>query len=229
MDLSSAYDSAAAHTPTHPVSVAVPPMLTGRNRLTCAFRPFLALPHILFVGGPAVVAVSCVWQSSGRPDAQWSLGTGVLGAVASVVALIAWFSIVITGFMPSGLWNLSAYYLRWRVRAVAYLALLRDEYPPFGDEPYPAELLLAAPDAPRNRLSVAFRLILALPHLVVLWALGIVWAVVTLIIWVSILIDGSCPPSLYRFSLGALRWSTRVEAYVLLLHDEYPPFAFDNT
>jgi len=128
---------------------------------------------------------------------------------------------------PEGLWNLAAMYVRWRVRAVAYLMLLRDEYPPFGDGPYAAELTLARPDTPRDRLTVAFRIFLALPHLIVLWFLGIAWAITTLVAWVAILFTGNYPPRLHHFAVGVLRWSTRVEVYVLLLRDEYPPFALE--
>jgi hypothetical protein len=35
---------------------------------------------------------------------------------------------------------------------------------------------------------------------------------------------GSYPEELYRFGVGVLRWNIRVEAYLLLLHDDYPPF-----
>ncbi|HWK90473.1 MAG TPA: DUF4389 domain-containing protein, partial [Longimicrobium sp.] len=101
------------------------------------------------------------------------------------------------------------------------------EYPPFGDEPYPAELVVDVPDAPRDRASVAFRIFLAIPHLVALWALGIAWCLVTFIAWLAILFTGEHPDGLYQFSLGVLRWNTRVEAYLLLLHDEYPPFSLD--
>ena len=71
------------------------------------------------------------------------------------------------------------------VRAVAYLTLQRDEYPPFGDESYPAGLVLSAPTRSRDRLTVAFRPILAIPHFILLWFLGIAWGVTTLIAWVS--------------------------------------------
>jgi hypothetical protein len=141
------------------------------------------------------------------------------------VTIIAWFSIVFTGRMPAGLWNFSAFYLRWRVRAVAYTALLRDEYPPFGDDPYFAEAAL--PDAPpvRNRVTVAFRLILAIPHVILVWLLGIAWFFTSLFAWFAILLTGAYPKGLYEFAVGVLRWSTNVEAYLLLLHDEYPPFS----
>lgn len=214
-----------AHIAHHPVDVSVLPELTERNRLTCAFRPILAIPHLLLVGGPIAFALTFVWDPDGDTSTGWGAGGGVLGAVAAVVAVLAWFAIVFTGRSPAGLWNLAAFYVRWRVRAVAYLALLRDEYPPFGDADYPAALTLAPPLARRDRLTVAFRLVLALPHIVLVCFLGVAWAVTTIIAWVSILFTGKFPASLYAFGIGVMRWSTRVEAYLLLLHDEYPPFS----
>jgi hypothetical protein len=212
-------------TATHPVRLHVTPALTGRDRLTTAFRPILAIPHLLLVGGP--IAAFITWSSNdGRAD--HSVGAaGVLGAVAFVCALIAWFAIVFTGRAPDGLWRLSAFYLRWRVRSSAYVALLRDEYPPFGDAPYPAEVDLPLPLEPRNRLTVAFRPILALPQLLVVWLLGVAWGVVSIVAWFAILFTGRHPATLYEFSVGALRWTTRVEAYLLLLTDDYPPFTLD--
>ena len=38
---------------------------------------------------------------------------------------------------------------------------------------------------------------------------------------------GDYPALLYEFAVGVLRWNTRVEAYFLLLRDEYPPFSLD--
>jgi hypothetical protein len=209
-----------------PVDVGVDPALADRDRVTCAFRLVLAIPHLLLVGGPIALAV--MW--AGRPEGQdlgWQGSGGVLGAVALVAALLSWFAIVFTGRQPAGLWNLGALYLRWRVRAVAYTALLRDEYPPFGDGPYPAYVELAPPVGPRNRVTTAFRLVLAVPHVVAVWLLGIAWAFTTIAAWFTILFTGRYPPGLYRFGVGVLRWNTRVEAYVLLLDDAYPPFSLD--
>jgi uncharacterized protein DUF4389 len=213
------------YNPADLVDVDVTPVLTGRNRLTCAFRPILAIPHILLVGGPIAFAGSWILGSGDRTRAEWGAGTGVLGAVASVVAVIAWFAILFTGRFPDGLWSLAAFYLRWRVRAIAYLTLLRDEYPPFGDEPYPAELILPRPTEPRNKLTVAFRIFLAIPQFIAVAFLGMAWGVTTIIAWFSILFTGNYPRGLYDFGVGVLRWTTRVEAYVLLLRDEYPPFS----
>ena len=221
----STFASAAGVETTYPVQVHVDPALDGRDRLTTAFRLLLAIPHLLLVGGPIAGAFSWTWSGDQRQSYQWGAGGGVLGAVAGVVAVIAWFAILFTGRHPEGLWNLVSFYLRWRVRAVAYTALLRDEYPPFGDGPYPVTLELRKPELARNRWSVAFRLILAIPHLVAVWALGIAWAFTSIVAWFAILFTGRYPESLYHFAVGVLRWSTRVEAYLLLLHDEYPPFS----
>jgi Domain of unknown function (DUF4389) len=211
------------HASTHPVDVHVPPAIGGRDRLTTAFRVILAFPHLLLVGAPAAFALS--WGSIGH-QAGWS-GGGVLGAVAAICALIAWFAIVFGGRYPDGLRALALLYLRWRVRAVAYTALLRDEYPPFGDDVYPAELAIDVPETPRDRVSVAFRLVLAIPHLLCVWLLGVAWCVATMVAWFAILLTGRYPEGLYPFSVGVLRWNTRVEAYLLLLHDEYPPFSLE--
>ena len=115
--------------------------------------------------------------------------------------------------------------MRWRVRAIAYAALLRDEYPPFGEDSYPVTLEMDRPEAPRDRLTVAFRLILSTPHLVIIWALGVAWAFTTVVAWFAIVFTGRYPAGFYGFAVGVLRWTTRVEAYLLLLHDEYPPFS----
>lgn len=208
---------------TYPVTVNVRPAMEGRNRLTTAFRFFLAIPHLILVGGPIAVITSIGWSTEGGWNLEFG-STGLLGFVAWCAAILAWFAIVFTGAHPASLWKLGAFYLRWRVRATAYLMLLRDEYPPFGDGEYPAELGLAMPEGGRDRVTVAFRFFLALPHLVVLWLLSIVWAFTTAIAWIAILVTGRYPETLYGFAIGVLAWAVRVEAYMLLLCDEYPPF-----
>lgn len=215
---------AAGHA-AHPVSVHVDLVSGSRNRLTVAFRLILAIPHLALVGAP--VAASWVWSemTEGITQHDWLAGGGVLGAVACVSALIAWFAILFTGRYPEGMRSLATLYLRWRVRASAYVALLSDVYPPFGDDNYPATLELAPPPDERNRVLVAFRPILVIPQAIVLGLLGVAWVVTTIIAWFAILLTGEYPPGLYRFGVDVLQYTTRVEAYMLLLHDEYPPFS----
>lgn len=209
---------------THPVGVIVRPALEQRNRLTSAFRFFLAIPHMILVGGPVAAGSTVGWQMQDGLHWGWGSSGGLLGAVAACVAVIAWFAILFTARYPAGLWNLAAYYLRWRVRAIVYMTLLRDEYPPFGDDEYPAELVLTMPEPPRNRLTVLFRFFLALPHLFILGLLSLAWGLTTAIAWLLILFTGRYPETLYGFAIGVLAWDTRVSAYMLLLRDEYPPF-----
>ena len=212
----------------HPAGVVVQPALTGRNRLTVAFRLILAFPHFLLVGAPVAAAWGWTEVSDGLTSNDWTIGGGVLGAVAVVCAMIAWFAILFTGRCPDGLRALTLYYLRWRVRASAYAALLRDEYPPFGDASYPARLVVDPAAPTRNRLSVAFRPILIIPQVIMVWVLGIAWGFVTVVAWFAVLFTGAYPRGLYRFATDVLQWTTRVEAYALLVHDDYPPFGFHD-
>jgi hypothetical protein len=207
----------------YPVTLEVRPALEGRRRLTAFFRFFLALPHIFLVGGPVAIMSSVGWGT----DGGWTVGGGsggLLGFVAVCAAIIAWFVLVFTARHPDALWRVGVWYLRWRVRAIAYVTLLRDEYPPFGDGEYPVTLAVPRPEAPRDRAAVLLRLLLAIPHLVALMFLSLAWAFTTAVAWVVILFTGRYPETLYGFALGVLAWSTRVEAYLLLLRDEYPPF-----
>ena len=107
------------------------------------------------------------------------------------------------------------------------MALFVDPYPPFGDQPYPATIEVREPAQPRDNATIAVRLLLALPHLVMLCVLLLGWLVTTVIAWFAILFTRSYPPSLLTFGIGVMRWALRVEAYLLLLVDEYPPFALD--
>jgi hypothetical protein len=206
----------------YPVSTAIEPQLGERNRLTTAFRLVLAIPHLILVGG---VGVGFAANSSRRDILSLGGETGLLGSIAFLLAIVSWFTIVITSEHYTPIRRFTGYYLRWRLRALTYLMLLSDIYPPFGDASYPTTLTLEAPTGPRDRVSVALRLIIAIPHFIVLFFVLCAWWVTTVVSWFAILIGGRYPPGLYGFGAGALRWLIRVEAFVLLLVDEYPPFS----
>lgn len=197
-----------------PVSYKVEPLDAPRQRLSVAFRAILAIPHVLLVGGPGVGVGSF---SSTR--------VGVLGALADICAVINWFAIIFTGRAIQGLMDLQLLYLRWKARALAYEALLRDEYPPFGDGDYPVTSQFTAVREGRNRWTVGLRLFLIIPQVIVLLVVVLAWAVTAVIGWFAVLITGRYPQGLWRFGEGTMRWMLRVEAYMLLLHDEYPPFS----
>jgi hypothetical protein len=79
----------------------------------------------------------------------------------------------------------------------------------------------------RDRASIAVRLFLAVPHLLVLFFLVLAWTLCTVVAWFAILFTGRYPAPLYPFALGVMRWLLRVEAYLLLLVDQYPPFTLE--
>jgi hypothetical protein len=200
--------------PTYPVTFDVARQLAGRNRLTTGFRIILAVPHVLLAGGAGFGL---------KYGFGWSSG-GVLGMAAGVMAVIAWFGLVFAAVHPRGLWEFAAFYLRWRARSVPYLMLLRDEYPPFGEGTYPTTFEVDRPSGARDRLSIGLRIFYVIPHAVVLVFLNIAWVLTSIVAWFAILFTGSYPAGLYEFAVGVLRWDLRVEAYLLLMRDEYPPF-----
>lgn len=204
----------------YPVSVSVEPPTGPRNRLTTFFRLILAIPHLILVGG-----VGLGFSSGVGTTLKVGSESGLLGAVAFFLAIISWFTILIAGSHIIGIRQFTAFYLRWRVRALAYVMLLEDAYPPFGDAPYPASIEISDPALPRDRLTVALRLLLVIPQAIVLIFVMIGWWLTTIAAWFVILFTGSYPAGLYDFGVGVLRWLLRVEAYVLLLVDEYPPFS----
>lgn len=207
---------------SYPVTVSVDPTLTNRDRVTTLFRFFLAIPHMILVGG-----ATYGFTTGMNGDGRLSLGGegGLLGAVAYFLAIVSWFTIVLTGNHIVGIRQFTMFFMRWRVRAIAYLMLLEDAYPPFGDGPYPAAIDIVDPVGPRDRVTVFFRLILAIPHFIVLVFVLFAWCITTIIAWFAIVFTGTYPQGLYEFGVGSLRWLCRLQAYLLLLVDEYPPFS----
>jgi Domain of unknown function (DUF4389) len=174
-----------------------------------------------------------------RPLVHWLLAIPhlaimyVLGTVSEVVGVISWFAILFTGRLPAGLANFQAMYLRYSMRTLTYAGFLREEYPPFsfatspsdpGDDPR-VRVELEPQLEDRNRLTTAFRLILAIPHLIVLAVLSLAVMVVVVIAFFAVLFTGRWPGGLRDFALGAGRWWLRVQAYLALLTDEYPAFS----
>jgi hypothetical protein len=78
----------------------------------------------------------------------------------------------------------------------------------------------------RNRLTVAFRLLLALPQFIVLYVLLLVGVVAVVVGWFAALALGRLPEPIARYLCHLARYTTRVYAYLCFLTDRYPPFEF---
>jgi hypothetical protein len=181
----------------HPIQVVVTDDLK-RNRLTVFFRALLVIPHY-------VVLV------------LWSI-------VAEIAILIAWFAALITGRVPAGLHNFIGAWLRYTTHVYAYLFILADPYPPFsGSETYPVDLQIA-PAEPQSRLKTFFRIILAIPALIIAGVLRYLGLAVAIIGWFAALFLGRMPKGLRDVGTWTLRVDQQTYAYLALLTDRYPQF-----
>lgn len=89
--------------------------------------------------------------------------------------------------------------------------------------------MVVTDDLKRNRLTVFFRSLLAIPHYIVLALWTIVAELAILIAWFAALITGRVPTGLHNFIASWLRYTTHVYAYMFLLADPYPPFSGSST
>jgi Domain of unknown function (DUF4389) len=173
-----------------------------------------------------------------RPLVQWLLAIPhfvilyVLSAVSRVISVVCWFVILFTGKLPDGLANLQVMYVRYSLRTFLYAGFMKDEYPPFafdtvaadpGDDPR-VRVDVRPQLTDRNRLTVALRIIWIIPQLIVVAFLFIALWVVYVIGFFAVLFTGKWPEGMRAFALKVMAWGLRVQAYGLLLTDEYPPF-----
>jgi hypothetical protein len=176
-----------------------------------------------------------------RPIVNWLLAIPHLiilyglRILAEVVGIISWFVILFTGELPEGLANVQMMYMRYELRVYTFYLFMCEEYPPFafgmtaadtGEDPR-VRVDFQPQLADRNRLTVAFRIILVIPHLIALFVLDIVATVLTIIAFFAVLFTGRWPEGMRAFVLNVMRWYLRVQTYYLLLTDEYPPFELE--
>ena len=91
------------------------------------------------------------------------------------------------------------------------------------ERPLPIRVVVTD-DLERSRLTVFFRLLLAIPHLVVVVLWGIAAFAVAVVLWLALLVEGKAPGTLQKFVASYIRYSTQVSAYINLAADPYPAF-----
>jgi hypothetical protein len=191
------------------------------NRLTSFFRIFTAIPILIlfaFLSG-----ASGSFEHTGSTTASSAAIGG--GLVFVPVVLMLLFRRKYPGWWFD--WNREL--ARFSTRVTAYLALLDDVYPST-DEAQSVHLDLERPDGERlSRGLPLIKWLLAIPHYIVLFFLGVAVVFVVIFAWFAILFTGRYPRGAFNFVVGVLRWGLRVEAYAfLLITDEYPPFRLES-
>lgn len=76
----------------------------------------------------------------------------------------------------------------------------------------------------RSRLTTLFRLIVAIPWLVVEFLWLVVAALCAVVAWFALLFTARYPAGLYELVAGFCRYSTRYYAFTWLAADPFPPF-----
>ena len=195
----------------YPASLSIDYPDRDLNKLTTFFRILWAIP--IWIVLALLVCTAVAWEE----DTWWWGGFVVLPTLLMILFRQKyprwWFD-----------WNLAV--ARFATRFVAYLALLRDEYPST-DEEQAVHLDIPYPNArdDLNRWLPLVKWLLAIPHYIVLWFLAIAAIVVVIVSWFAILFTGRYPKDLFDFVVGVFRWYLRVAAYAFLLTtDRYPPF-----
>jgi hypothetical protein len=153
-----------------------------------------------------------------------------LGIWSAILTFVSFWVVLFTGRYPQSMYEFQVGYMRWGLRLRARLMNLSDGYPGFGisvqdenvsfDMPYPEKL---------SRALLLLRLLfgwiyVGIPHGFMLFFRAIATWVVMFVAWFVVLITGEYPASLHEFVTGMLRWGTRVNAYLLFMTDDYPPF-----
>jgi hypothetical protein len=190
------------------------------NRLTTFFRLFTLIPIAIVLGTVLGAWGADRYEETGLSSVLVAGGFIVGGPLLMILFRKKyprwWFD-----------WNREL--ARFATRVGVYGSLLTDQYPST-DEQQSVHLEIVYPDA-ENDLARGMPLVkwlLAIPHYIVLFFLGIAAFVSVVIAWFAILFTGRYPRSLFDFVVGFHRWALRVDAYMLLLvTDKYPPFSLD--
>lgn len=182
------------------VAVAAP---GAQRRATVAIRLILAVPHLLVLS--------------------------FLGIAAFPVAVTGWLGVLVTGRLPRCAATYLTGYLRWYARTGAYLLLLTDEYPPFTLRDAGYAVRLAAGPGKLNRLTAAFRVVLAIPVAIVSMLVTYGLAVIVVVAgWPAALITGRLPSPLHQAFAAVLRYAVRYLGYLYLLTGAYPAGMFGD-
>ncbi len=154
-----------------------------------------------------------------------------LGLWSNILSFISFWVILFTGRYPESFFEFQEQYLRWNVRLNARLYNLADGYPRFGltAEDEHTTFKLTYPESlsrGHQLLKVLFGYFyVLLPHAFILIFRAFATQILIFVCFWIVLFTGKYPPGLHEFNVGTLRWSIRVNLYLMFLTDDYPPFS----
>src|SRR3954471_4191515 len=90
--------------------------------------------------------------------------------------------------------------------------------------PLPVRAVVRDPDLQRSRLTVFFRLLLAIPHLIWLGIFGFGVAILAVVNWFVVLFKRESPTNLHRVLAQYVNYATHVYAYVSIAANRFPGF-----
>ena len=143
--------------------------------------------------------------------------------VALLAAIVNWIATLIAGVSPQRLHGFLAAYVRYYLQVYAFLGLVGNPFPGFvgGEGQYPIDLRVADRE-PANRWTVLFRIVLALPALVLAGVfVSLLW-LVAVFGWVASLVTGRMPLGLRNTGALSLRYLAQTGSYLLLIAGAYP-------
>jgi hypothetical protein len=190
-------DASGAGSQPLPLYLAANPPTGERNRLTCGLRLIWVIPQFIVLF--------------------------FVGIAAFVVAIIGWFGALVTGRLPQFAEDFLSGVLRWSTRVNGYFFFLTDDYPPYSLEPeeqYPV-VLSVPPPGELNRLTVLFRIIVAIPAAIVTSVIVAGLEVVSIASWAVILFTGELPEPLYDAARAVIRYAARYYGWFAMLTAEH--------
>ncbi len=212
------------------IDIELPEEPVTQRRWTILLRLVLAIPALLVGGG---LPLSYANVRAGSKGGRTNFGTGG-GSLLGVSAVLGWFASVVLGRMPKGLRDAGAWSIGYTAQTTAYVLLVTGRYP----NADPTEMLASVERPPlhpvrvvgdpydlrRSRVTVFFRLPLAIPHLVwlVLWSILVLFAVIAQ--WFVTLFRGTPAAGLHRFIASFVRYRLHVYAYLFLVANPFPGF-----
>jgi roadblock/LC7 domain-containing protein len=172
-----------------------------------------------------------------RPLVNWLLALPqfvviyLLAIVERALAILSFFFVLITKKIPDSIFDFRVMTFRYQWRVMSFAFFMRDEYPPFAfdlgpDDPRTdAAVVTIERPGEMNRWLPLVKWFLAIPHYIVLAFLWIAVFVVWIVTFFAVLFTGRYPRGMRDFVVGVVRWTMRVNVYVLFMTDVYPPFS----